>query len=336
MQAIQALDYHCEGDYGRVILDAAGLVPDPRPAETLTWLNGEGAWLLRYLVQEPRGGPNISVLLMLPPVSPGAIAGFVVLQGDGAHPMSGSNCMGFVTALIDSGHLKVADGVHRLSVDTAAGPVGVTATVAHGHCTGVSLALPSAFAVLLDATLDVPDVGRITCDIAFGGAYYAQVDAAQLGIDLVPENTRRLVGIGSAIGRAAQAQFQVQHPILAALNKIDHVMFRSHPPGRPGDFLNCTTGGARCDRSPCGTGTAARVATTAARGLLQPGARLTSYSVIGSTFAVDYVRAGRVGPHDSVECTVTGRAWLVGRYEYLRHPTDPYPEGFQLADLWQA
>lgn len=330
---LELLLVHCQGEIGKVITAGAPPIPGATLLDKMNHINRVDDSLRRFVTAEPRAHVAMSVNLLLPPVHPEADAGFIVLQADRAHPMSGSNCICVVTALIETGRVPVSGPETVVRLDTPAGLVTARARVEGGRCRSVSLDNVPAFAVGLDQPVETPQWGTIRADIAFGGVFYAIVDVEQVGLSIEPEHARALAEAGIAIKDLLAHQVTVAHPQAPDLDDIAYVMFR----GRDADgaVRTCTTlEPGRVDRSPCGTGSSANLAVLHARGEIRPGEARTSRSIIGGTFEAEIIGTTTVGPYPAILPRITGSAWIYGREELRQNPHDPFHEGFALSDTW--
>ncbi|WP_341313534.1 proline racemase family protein [Paraburkholderia sp. IMGN_8] len=332
-RTLQLVDVHCEGEIGKVITGGVLDIPGKTMLDKMNYINEVDDSLRRLVTLEPRGCLQMSVNLLLPPTRADADAGFIVLQADKAHPMSGSNAICVVTALLELGMVRMSEPETLVRLDTPAGLVTAHATCKDGRCVGVSLDMVPAFVEQLDMNVQTPDFGNIRADVAFGGVYYALVDVDQIGLEIAPENARQLAEIGVKLKGLINAQVQVQHPLFPQINEVAYVMFRN----RINDDLyqTCTTlPPGRVDRSPCGTGSSANLATLAARGLVNVGSRLKSRSTIGGEFNVELLGKTEVGGRPAVLPRVQGRAWVYGIQQLGVDPDDPLAAGFMLSDTW--
>jgi proline racemase len=332
-RSLELLLVHCEGEIGRVIVGGAPEIPGATILDRMNHINRVDDSLRRFVTTEPRAHVAMTTNLLLPPCRPDADAAFIVLQPDKAHPMSGSNCICVVTALLETGRVRMIEPETTVRLDTAAGLITARARCENGRCLSVSLDNVPAFAVALDAEIRTSGFGTIRADIAFGGVFYALVDVAQIGLTIAPENARALAEAGIAIKADLKGQVEVSHPEVPGLDEVAYVMFRDREPD--GTIRTCTTlKPGRVDRSPCGTGSSANLAALHARGLARPGTVCTSKSTIGGTFAVEAVGEAKVGSHAAVLPRITGKAWIYGREELRLSPDDPFPDGFALSDSW--
>ena len=334
-QTLQLAEVHCEGEIGKVITGGVIGVPGATMLDKMNYINEVDDSLRRLVTLEPRGCLQMSVNLLLPPTRPEAQAGFIVLQADKAHPMSGSNCICVVTALLELGMVPMQEPETTVVLDTPAGLVTARATCADGRCLGVSLDMVPAFVEHLDLSIETEAFGTLKVDVAFGGVYYALIDVEQTGLAIAPENARALADAGVALKDEINRQLNIQHPLLPSVNEVAYVMFRNRLDDRT--YQTCTTlPPGRVDRSPCGTGSSANLATLAARGWVQTGDQLVSRSTIGGEFRVELLGTTDVAGRPAVLPRVTGRAWLYGLQQLGVDPDDPLAAGFMLSDTWGA
>jgi proline racemase len=330
---LELLLVHCQGELGHVLIDGAPEIPGATMLDKMNHINNVDDSLRRFVTFEPRANVAMSVNLLVPPTRPDADAGFIVLQADRAHPMSGSNCICVVTALLESGRLPMKEPETTVRLDTPAGLIVARARCENDRCIGVSLDNVPSFAELLDREVDTPEWGRIEVDIAFGGVYYALVDVGQVGLTIIPDNARALAEAGIELKRLLVQQIQVSHPTLPGVDEIAYVMFRDKEPD--GAVRTCTTlQPGRVDRSPCGTGSSANLATLHARGLVQVGDARTCRSIIGGEFLAEAIGETEIGGRMAILPRITGRGFVYGRTELRVENDDPFMTGFALSDTW--
>jgi proline racemase len=286
-------------------------------------------------------------VLVMPPVTADADVAVVILEHGGFRPMSGSNTMCAVTAILETGALPMTAPETRVRIDTAVGLVEATARVDGTKVLDVQLRNVPSWVESLDTEIDVPEYGAVPADIAFGGQYYVQAPAAAMGVELGAANAPRIVRAGAALLAAARAQVAVEHPTDPRLGRISLVML--HGPATtagvsarnsvvmPTGVLDAgrpETWRGVLDRSPCGTGTSARMACLHARGELALEVPFVHQGVMGTTFEgrlhEELVLHGR----QAVVPSIRGRAWVTGINQLVLHPDDPFPRGFALGDIW--
>ena len=314
-RTLQLVDVHCEGEIGRVATGGVPNIPGRTIAEQLNHINMVDDSIRRFCCLEPRSGPLGSVNLLVPPRREGADAGFIILQADQAHAMSGSNSICVTTALLETGMVEMREPETVVMLDTASGLVKATAACRDGRCESVTLTMPPSFVQELDLDVEIDGIGRIRVDICYGGIFYALVDA------------------GMRIKAGLNRSLRVVHPEIPEINGISYVMFRGAEPD--GAVRTCTTmWPGRVDRSPCGTGSSANLATLHARGKARVGDVFTSRSTIGTEFRVGLSAVTEIAGRPAIIPTITGRAWTFGLTQLALDPFDPTADGFAVTDVW--
>ncbi|MGV1794463.1 proline racemase family protein [Rhizobium sp. A37_96] len=332
-RSLELLLVHCQGELGHVLVAGAPDIPGATMLDKMNHINTVDDSLRRFVTFEPRANVAMSVNLLVAPTRADADAGFIVLQADRAHPMSGSNCICVATALVESGRVPMHEPETVVRLDTPAGLVVARARCENGRCLSVSLDNVPSFAERLDHQIDTPLWGRVKVDIAFGGVYYALVDVGQLGLTIRPDNARALAEAGIELKRLLAEQVAVVHPTLPGIDEIAYVMFRDAEPD--GAVRTCTTlQPGRVDRSPCGTGSSANLATLHARGAVGVGDVRTSRSIIGGEFLAEAIGETEIGGRKAVLPRITGQAYIYGRSELRMSDDDPFAAGFALSDTW--
>jgi proline racemase len=331
---IQTVDAHAEGEPSRVVVGGVLDIPGRTMFEKKQYLEQEYDWLRRLLLFEPRGHAVLCADLVLPPTHPDADAGFIIMESTDYPPMSGTNTICTVTVLLETGMLPMVEPVTTLTLDTPAGLVRVEAQCRDGKCERVTFTNAPAFVTHLDAVVDVPEIGPVVVDVAYGGAFFAITDATALGFKVVPAEAAELARVGQLIKRAAAEQLPVAHPENAAINTITFTTFVA-PPRAGGDGRNTTVvSPGRLDRSACGTATCARLAVLARRGQLKVGADYVHESILSTHFIGRIVDTTTVGPYAAVVPSIAGRAWITGVHHIGRDPSDPFRDGFTVPDTW--
>ncbi|WP_231443108.1 proline racemase family protein [Brevibacterium zhoupengii] len=346
-QLIQAVDVHAAGEPGRVLLGSGLRVKGATMAERLRYCEENLDDLRTLVLQEPRGYPGLCSPLIVPPVDPSCDFGMIVMEQGGFRPMSGSNLICSVTALIETGAIDVVEPITTLRVDTAAGNVTVRAEVVNGRATKVTFDNVPAFVHGLDLPLDVPGYGTVPVDIVFGGQFYVQTKAENLGVALEPGNAKEIIRAASVLRKAADEAFDVQHPLIPELNSIGLPMLHgpAQTEGTDGrnavvlpngevDLGNESTWAGTLDRSPCGTGTSAKVAAMHARGELAIGETFIHESMMGTTFTAEVKDTVTVGDLPGVIPSISGRGWITGFQQLVVESDDPFPVGYTVADIW--
>jgi len=348
-RVISAVDAHAGGEPGRVIVGGVLDVPGATMFEKMRFLATERDGLRRLMLREPRGYPGLCCNLLLPPTDPAADAGFVIMEQTEYPPMSGSNTICVATVLIETGMVPAREPVTELTLEAPAGLVRVRATVQDGKVTGVTFRNVPAFVFHLDAPIEVPGLGTVRVDVAYGGMIYAIVEAADVGLRLTPDEGRDIVRLGEQIKAATRAQLPVTHPDNPLIVGPTIAQF-SAPPTRSdaarknavviatgaSDPARPETWTGVLDRSACGTGSCAKMATLHARGQLGLGQDFVHEGILGTVFTGRLVAETRIGPYAAVVPEITGQAWITGFAQYALDPSDPFPEGYTVGDIWGA
>jgi proline racemase len=336
-RTITVIGCHVGGEDNHVIV--GGVLPPPGATmfDKKRWLETQGDELRRWLLHEPRGKPALCVNLVTPSTRPDCDVGMIIMESADYPPMSGSNTICTVTVLLETGMLPMREPVTMLTLDTPAGPVPVEARCRGGKVERVQFTNVPCFTTHLGAALDVEGLGRITVDIAYGGAFFAIVDAPALGFAVEPKEARELVAVGNRITAAAAAQLPVRHPDNPDIHTVTFTEF-AMPFAGPGLVSRnaVIVAPGRIDRSPCGTGTCARLAVLHARGAIGAGQGFVHESIIGSRFEAGIARETRVGGRPAIVPTIAGQAWLTGVFQHGFDPSDPFRGGFTLPDMWFA
>lgn len=328
--------YHCEGEVGRIITGGILNIPGKTLIDKLLYINNENDWVRKFTLHEPRGCAQQSVNLLLPAQSEDGDASFIVLQPDEAHALSGSNTICVATALLETGMLPMQEPERLVKLDTAIGRINALAKCSNGKVQSVQVDMCPSFAECLDVTINVPGIGSLTVDVGFGGCYFVMCDIRQLGIHIEPKFARELVEKGYAIKQAADSQIKVQHPEVSSMNHIEYVMFTDKLETEDNVYINGTIiYPGRVDRSPCGTGTSARMAVMHAKGLLKEGETIYTQSVIGGRFkdSITDVLTMADG-RSAIIPRIEGRAWCYSLEHIGIEPTDPFKTGYTMSDTW--
>lgn len=334
---ITVVGAHAEGEVGRVV--TGGVLPPP--GDTLhaqmmhLWRHGDT--LRKFLLFEPRGGAFTHANLIVPPKDPSADAAFIIMEPDDYPPMSGSNCICVTTVLLETGMVAMTEPETRLRLETPGGLVDVVARCRDGVCESVKLTNVASFAAALDREIEVEGLGTVRVDVGYGGAFFAIVDAATLGFGLERSEARALVETGERIKAAAVAQIPVAHPENPEINRIVFTQFAG-----PVETIDGVKTGrnavvispGKIDRSPCGTGTSARLAVMHARGEIGEGEPYVSLSPLGSRFDARIEAVAEIAGVPAIRPSIAGRAWITGYHHYVLDPADPWPEGYTVSDTW--
>jgi len=344
---IQAVDAHACGEPGRVIVGGVGDVPGRTMFDKMRYLQHHRDGLRKLMLREPRGYPAANCNLILPPTHPEADAGYVIMEQIEYPGMSGTNTICVATVLLETGMVPMKEPVTELVLESPAGLIRVRAECSGGNVNKVTFRNVPAFAVHMDKEIEVPHLGRAVVDVAYGGMFYVIADATAFGLRLTPDEGGDIVRIGEMIKTAAQEQLPVVHPDQPGFAGIT-IAVMSGPASRPDahlknavvvstgklDWSRPSTWTGAIDRSPCGTGTSAKMAALYAKGKLRLNQDFHHEGILGTIFTGQLVEETRVGPYRAVVPTISGRAWITGIANYVLQGDDPFPEGFTVGDIW--
>ena len=344
---ITAVDAHAAGEPGRVIVGGIVDVPGRTMLEKKNYLETQGDSLRKLMLREPRGYPALCCNLILPPTHPDADAGYIIMEQTEYPGMSGTNTISVATVLLETGMLPMKEPLTELTLEAPAGLIKVGAECENGKVKRVTFQNVPAFSVYLDAEIDVPELGPLTVDVAYGGMFYVIAEAGLFGLKLTPDEGRDIVRISEMIRVAANEQLSVVHPEIPEFSGIT-ISQLSGPPTHPEahmknavtvatgelDWNRPSTWTGALDRSPCGTGTCAKMATLYARGKLGLNQDFRHEGLLGTIFTGRLIEETKVGGIQAVVPTLSGQAWITGLSNYVVDPDDPFPEGFTIGDIW--
>ncbi len=332
-RAVTMIEAHAEGEVGRVVTGGLPNIPGASLPEQMRHLNEVDDSLRRFLVFEPRGCAQMSTNILVPKTHPQADAAFMILQPDKVHAMSGSNCICVTTVLLETGMVPMREPETVLHLETPAGLIKATAQCKNGKCERVSLEMTPSFVERLDHVAEVPGLGSVKVDIAYGGCFYALIDGAQFGLAIEPSNARKLVDIGLRTHQVLNRTTDIVHPEIPEIRGISYTMLIGwNAEGQPTGATIMPPG--RVDRSPCGTGNAARMAVRHARGEVTVGDKVAARSTIGGAFDVELTGLTTIAGRPATLSRVTGRGWIHGMHTIGVDPSDPFQKGFMLTDTW--
>lgn len=336
-KVLSVVECHAEGESGKVIVGGVGHVPGETMFEKREHLEAHMDDIRKLVLFEPRGAVWHNANIVLPSNHPEADMGYVILETTEYPAMSGSNTMCVATVLLETGMLPMTEPVTDLVLESPAGLIRVRCECAGGKVTSVRLVNQPAFVYYRDAVIDVPGLGDVRVDIAYGGMTYVMVDAADLGFMIEPGEAREICEVGERIKAAAAEQLPVEHPVNPRIPGITNLQLMGplrHEQGVLTSKNVVVVSPGRCDRSPCGTGTSARLALLHSQTRIAPGETFVHQSITGSRFVSSIEGVTSVGGRDAVIPAIAGQAWITGLHHLGLAPTDPYPEGFTLADTW--
>jgi proline racemase len=329
-RVFHAVDSHTEGMPTRVITGGIGAVPGATMSDRRRYFIDNLDHIRRLLMNEPRGHSAMSGAILQPPTRPDADWGVLFIEVSGCLPMCGHGTIGVATVLVETGMVEVREPVTTIRLDTPAGLVTVDVHVGQGSARAVTLRNVPSFTVGLDKIVKISPWGDVAYDMAFGGNFYAIVGLDDLGIPFDRASKERLLEAGLAIMKAINEHDRPVHPQNPDVNGCHHVYLAAPRSTARHSRHAMVIYPGWFDRSPCGTGTSARMAQLHARGELPLGTDFRNESFIGTHFIGRLVEETEVEGLPAVIPTITGRAWITGMAQYLYDPDDPFPEGFEL------
>ena len=343
---IQAVETH-SGEPMRVITGGVGHIPGDSVYEQMRWLERNDDQLRLLMLREPRGYPPLCCNLIVPPKHPDADAGFIIMEQVEYPVMSGGNTIAVATVLLETGMIPMQEPVTEFTLESPAGLIDITAECQDGRVKNVTFENVPAFSVYCDVVIDVPELGKVTVDVAWGGMFYVIADVDQFeGLDLRPSRGRDITRVSALILGAAQQQLPVEHPDYPGIGiTIAQLSGATDNPeadrrnavtmaSGPVDLDNPSTWTGGVDRCPCGTGTCAKMAALYEKGELKLNEPFRHEGVLGMVYTGELVREVQLGDRVAVVPTISGRAWITGFCTYVLDADDPYPNGFTVGDIW--
>lgn len=333
---INVVNCHAEGEVGDVIVGGVAPPPGATIWEQSRFI-ARDATLRNFVLNEPRGGVFRHVNLLVPPKSPEAQMGFIIMEPEDTPPMSGSNTICVATVLLDTGILPMMEPETQLVLEAPAGLVRIRAQCRDGKAESITLTNVPAFAARLDVPLEVMGHGTVTADIAFGGDSFVLADAAALGFAMTEDEARDIAVVGRRIVVAANEQAGFRHPTLPGWDHVSFCFMRGPLERIEGTLSSrnaCVINPGKLDRSPTGTGCSALMAVLHAKGEMKTGERFIGRSIIESRFSCAIAGETELGGIKAITPEITGRAWISGTATLMLDPADPWPGGYKIADTW--
>jgi len=330
---ISVIDSHTAGEPTRIIVDGFGKVKGDTMAERMDYLKTHMDWLRKSLMHEPRGHRDMFGAILLPPIDPSADAAVIYMDGKGYLNMCGHGTLGICAMMVETGRVESKPGKTMVRLEVPAGIIeGTVLTDENGRVTEVSFVDVTSYAWVLDKEIELPEYGKIIVDVGYGGNFFVIVDATQLGIESIDsEYTNELIKKGMAVLNAANKQIPVQDKTKKHIRTIDLCIITAPPSGPHADARNIVIFGlGQADRSPCGSGTCARMAVLHRKGKLAVGQEFRHESSIRSVFKGEILSETKVGDIPAIVPKVSCRPFLTGFHKFVIDPEDPFANGFVL------
>lgn len=330
-RTFQTIDTHTGGEPTRTVVGGVPIIPGNTMQEKYVYMQNNNDWMRKVLSLEPRGNDVMSGAFLTPPCSPEADIGVLYFETGGWLPMCGHDTIGVATALVETGMVEVTEPITNIVLDTPSGIVRVSVEVEDGYAKKVTFVNAPAFVVGRDYIVNLPEFGDVKFDVAYGGNMYALLSAESMGLEIIPEKSKEIIAKGVLLRDCINEQLTIKHPFLSFIDKVTHVEFYapSNTPGVSARNAVLVTGAA-IDRSPCGTGTSAKMALLYANGELAIGEPFIHESIIGSLFHCRILEETTIEGIPSIIPEIAGQAYITGMSTFMIDPNDPYPEGFEL------
>ncbi len=336
IKTIHVISAHAEGEVGDVIVGGVQPPPGATIWEQRAFI-AQDQTLRNFVLNEPRGGVFRHVNLLVPPKHPEADAAFIIMEPEDTPPMSGSNAICVSTVLLDGGIIPMQEPETRMTLEAPGGLVKVRAECRNGKAERIFVQNLPSFVDKISVPLEVPGLGTLTVDTAYGGDSFVVVDAAALRFEIVEAEARDIARMGVAITNAANDQLGFTHP---ENPDWDHISFCAFcgpldktETGLTGKSAVAIQPG-KVDRSPTGTAVSARMALMAAKRQMTVGQTFEAVSIIGSRFTGRIVEQAQVGDRPAIIPEISGRGWITGTHQHMLDPDDPWPGGYRLSDTW--
>lgn len=324
------IDTHTGGNPTRSLISGMPPLKGKTMSEKMLYMQEHYDWIRNFLMNEPRGHGVMSGAVMTDPCHPDADVGVIYIETGGYLPMCGHDTIGFCTALIETGLIEKQEPYTTIRLDTPAGLVTATVKVENGSAKEVTFVNVPSF-LLKTIELHVEGIGDVSCEIAYGGNFYGIIDARLLGIELTEQNAAAIISKGITIRNAVNESTEVVHPEFPFIHGLTHIEFYTDPVHPEADLKNTVIvppGGI--DRSPCGTGTSAKLAALYAKEALGKNEMFVYESIVGTLFKARIVEEVETGGIKGIIPEVTGSAWIMGMHRFFYDETDPLREGYLL------
>ena len=330
-EKITSLDVHTAGEPLRIITGGFPDLPGDTILQKRRWAKENFDYLRTALMWEPRGHADMYGCILTEPVSPDADFGVLFLHNEGYSSMCGHAIIALATVAAETGLIQTQAGHASLKIDTPAGLVSATANLKNGRVVGASFRNVPAFVAARDAVIDVPALGKIRYDLVFGGAFYAYVNAEDVGLKCTPGHFQALIEKGMAIKNEIMRSREIIHPFETDLGFLYGTIF-VEPSEKEGVHSRnvCVFADGEVDRSPTGTGVSGRLALHYSRGEMNTNEPIVIESIIGSAFKGSVIEETTFGAYPAIIPEIGGRAFITGKNEFYMDPDDPFKDGFIL------
>lgn len=330
-RTIQAIDSHTAGEATRIVVGGIPNIKGNTMPEKKQYLEDHLDHIRTAIMLEPRGHNDMFGSVMTQPCDPDADFGIIFMDGGGYLNMCGHGSIGAMTVAVETGVVPMEEPVTKVVMEAPAGIIKGDVKVENGKVQSVSIFNVPAFLYKKEQEVELPGVGKVKFDISFGGSFFAIVHASQLGLKIEPKNAAKLTDLAMELRDIINRDIEIQHPTLEHIKTVDLVEIWDEPTNEKATYKNVVIfGQGQVDRSPCGTGTSAKLATLHARGELKEGEKFVYESILGTLFEGEIVGTTKVGEFDAVLPKITGSAYMTGFNNFLIDEDDPVKYGFIL------
>ncbi len=330
-RTIQAIDSHTAGEATRIVVGGIPNIKGNTMPEKKQYLEDHLDHIRTAIMLEPRGHNDMFGSVMTQPCDPDADFGIIFMDGGGYLNMCGHGSIGAMTVAVETGVVPMEEPVTKVVMEAPAGIIKGDVKVENGKVQSVSIFNVPAFLYKKDQEVELPGVGKVKFDISFGGSFFAIVNAGQLGLKIEPTKAAKVTDFAMELRDIINRDIEIQHPTLEHIKTVDLVEIWDEPTNEKATYKNVVIfGQGQVDRSPCGTGTSAKLATLHARGELKEGEKFVYESILGTLFEGEIVGTTKVGEFDAVLPKITGSAYMTGFNNFLIDEDDPVKYGFIL------
>jgi len=326
---ISTIDAHTGGEPLRVVISGLPEIIGNTILEKRKYMKENLDYIRKVLMWEPRGHADMYGCIITPPVTERADFGVLFLHNEGYSTMCGHGIIAVTKVALECGLINIKGSVTEVNIDSPAGLITAFAKIKQEKVESVSFLNVPSFVQALDQTIEVSGLGKVKYDIAYGGAFYAYVNAKDLGVSLTAESYNELIQKGMAIKHAVMNEFKLQHPVEKELNFLYGTIFIGDPGNKKAHSRNvCVFANGEVDRSPTGTGVSGRMAIHHARGEIKIDEPMVIESITGSAFTCKVKKTTKFGDYEAVIPEVEGTAFITGKHTFILDPADPLKGGF--------
>lgn len=330
-KSINVIDTHTMGEPTRIIVGGLPVIPGNTMPEKKKYLEDNLDHIRTMAMHEPRGHKDMFGAIITQPTCSEADIGVIFMDGGGYLNMCGHGSIGVSTMLVETGMVERVEPITEIVLEAPAGLIKAKVEVENGKVKGASITNVPSFLYKEDIEIEVPNVGKVKLDISFGGSFFALVNANQLGMKVDLENVNELVKVGLVIRDILNRDVKISHPEKSHINTVDLVEIYDLPSKEGADFKNVVVFGmGQFDRSPCGTGTSAKLATLYAKGKIGINEPFVYESITGTTFTGRVLKETKIGEYTGIIPEISGRAFITGFNQLVVDPDDPFKDGFAL------